>query len=46
MRELRYPANSQFSSAPAFREKPLKIGLLKAAIKKSGLTDEEFAKML
>jgi len=36
--------NGQIITVPGSKE--LKIGLLKAAIRKSGLTEEEFAKLL
>jgi hypothetical protein len=36
--------NGQIITIPISKE--LKIGLLKAAIKKAGLTDEEFIKLL
>ena len=33
-------------SIPVYKGKPLKIGLLRDQIKKSGLTEEEFLKLL
>lgn len=40
------PGNPNIFSIPVHRGKPIKIGLLKDQIKKSGLTEEEFLKLL
>ena len=38
--------NPNILSIPVHRGKPIKIGLLKDQIKKSGLTEEEFLKLI
>ena len=38
--------NPNILSIPVHKGKPIKIGLLKDQIKKSGLTEEEFLKLL
>jgi predicted RNA binding protein YcfA (HicA-like mRNA interferase family) len=38
--------NPNMLSIPVHKGKPIKIGLLKDQIKKSGLTEEEFLKLL
>ncbi len=40
------PGNPNILSIPVHRGKPIKIGLLKDQVKKSGLTEEEFLKLL
>jgi mRNA interferase HicA len=39
------PGNPNILSIPVHQGKPIKIGLLKDQIKKSGLTEEEFLKL-
>lgn len=38
--------NSNILSIPVHKGKPIKIGLLKDQIKKAGLTEEEFLKLI
>jgi len=40
------PGKPNILSIPVHKGKPIKIGLLKDQIKKSGLTEEEFLKLL
>jgi predicted RNA binding protein YcfA (HicA-like mRNA interferase family) len=40
------PGNPNILSIPVHKGKPMKIGLLKDQIRKSGLTEEEFLKLL
>ena len=40
------PGNPNILSIPVHKGKPIKIGLLKDQIRKSGLTEEEFLKLV
>jgi predicted RNA binding protein YcfA (HicA-like mRNA interferase family) len=44
--KLTKEGNPNILSIPVHKGKPIKIGLLKDQIRKSGLTDEEFLKLL
>ena len=44
--KLTKPGNPNILSIQVHKGKPIKIGLLKDQIKKSGLTEEEFLKLL
>jgi predicted RNA binding protein YcfA (HicA-like mRNA interferase family) len=44
--KLTKPGNPMILSIPVHKGKPIKIGLLKDQIKKAGLTEEKFLKLL
>ncbi len=44
--KLTTEGNPNILSIPVHKRKPIKIGLLKDQIKKAGLTDDEFLKLL
>jgi predicted RNA binding protein YcfA (HicA-like mRNA interferase family) len=44
--KLTKPGNPNILSIPVHKGKPIKIGLLKDQIKKSGITEAEFLKLL
>ena len=44
--KLTHEGNANILSIPVHRGKPVKIGLLKDQIRKAGLTEEEFLRLL